>query len=207
MRALFRPLWWLILSLWLLSGPAAAAERLLVLGDSLTAHHGLPETQGWVALLQQQLDEEGRAIELINAGISGDTTAGGLSRLPALLEAHRPNWVMIELGANDGLRGLPPTEIKRNLLDMINLVRTAGARPLLAGMQLPLNYGSYYRTRFAAVFVETAEATDTPLLPFLLEGVGGMAELNLPDGIHPNAAGQQRVRDTVGRFLHSIFAW
>ena len=207
MRALFRPLGWLILFMFALSGPAAAAERLLVLGDSLTAHHGLPEAQGWVALLQQQLDEEGRAIQLINAGISGDTTAGGLSRLPALLAAHQPDWVMIELGANDGLRGLPPTEIQRNLLDMIDLVHTAGARPLLAGMQLPLNYGSYYRTRFADVFVEIAEQTDTPLLPFLLEGVGGVAELNLPDGIHPNAAGQQRVRDTVWRFLHLIFAW
>lgn len=207
MRALFSPPCWLVLLLSLLSAPAAASERLLVLGDSLTAHHGLPEVQGWVALLQQQLDEQERDIQLINAGISGDTTAGGLSRLPALLQAHQPSWVLIELGANDGLRGLPPAEIKRNLLGMIDLTRTAGARPLLAGMQLPLNYGEYYRSRFAAVFTETAAQTNTPLLPFLLEGVGGVAALNLPDGIHPNAAGQLRVRDTVGRFLHSVFAW
>ena len=189
----------------------SSAERLLVLGDSLSAHFGLNEAEGWVALLQNRINTAGHALMLINASLSGETTGGGASRLPALLSAYQPDWVFIALGANDGLGGLSLADLKNNLIRMVDLTRAAGARPLLSGllshMNLPPTYGDEYRARFAALFPEAAMETGTPLLPFLLEGVGGIPELNLPDGLHPNAAGQQIMTDTVWRFLVREFAW
>jgi acyl-CoA thioesterase-1 len=171
--------------------PAAAstAVRLLVVGDSLSAEYGLARGTGWVALLQQRLAADKRAVTVINASISGDTTSGGRSRLPALLKQHQPQIVVIELGGNDALRGLPLDITEQNLLAMTQAAQKAGARVLLVGMQVPPNYGSTYSASFAGVFPKVAKATQSPLVPFLLKGVADTEDamrLFQNDRIHPN---------------------
>jgi len=186
---------------------AAAAEpapTILVLGDSLSAAYGLDLKDGWVALLQQRLHEHGDDYRVVNAGISGDTTAGGLARLPDLLARHRPAILVIELGANDGLRGLRPAVIRDNLTRMIELGRAAGSRILLIGIRLPPNYGAAYERAFQAVFQEVAQAQDVPLVPFLLAGVAEDRTLMQADQVHPTAAAQPRMLDTVWPALEPL---
>ncbi|MBV2131259.1 arylesterase [Pseudomonas sp. MAP12] len=174
----------------LLLAQNAAAGTLLVVGDSISAAFGLETRDGWVSLLASRLQREAPDWRVVNASVSGDTSAGGLSRLPALLEAHAPQLVLIELGGNDGLRGQPPLQLQQNLAAMIAQSRAAGAEVLLLGMKLPPNYGPRYTRAFEQVYVELAERKQVPLVPFFLKGVGGVDGMVQGDGIHPTAAAQ-----------------
>ena len=190
---------WLIgtaLSL-LLCGSSAFAGTLLVVGDSISAAFGMDTRQGWVALLEKRLDEQGFDHQVVNASISGDTSAGGAARLPALLAEHQPELVIIELGGNDGLRGQPPAQLQQNLAAMVQASQQKGAQVLILGMQLPPNYGQRYTTAFAAVFPQVASEFSVPLVPFVLEGVGGVPEMMQADGIHPTAEAQPRLLENV----------
>jgi len=190
---------WLIgtaLSL-LLCGSSAFAGTLLVVGDSISAAFGMDTRQGWVALLEQRLNEQGFDHQVVNASISGDTSAGGAARLPALLAEHQPELVIIELGGNDGLRGQPPAQLQQNLAAMVQASQQQGAKVLLLGMQLPPNYGVRYTTAFAEVFPKVAGEFDVPLVPFVLEGVGGVPTLMQADGIHPTAEAQPVLLENV----------
>jgi acyl-CoA thioesterase-1 len=171
-------------------GQAALADTVLVVGDSISAAFGLDSRQGWVSLLEKRLAEQGFEHRVVNASISGDTSAGGAARLPRLLAEHQPNLVIIELGGNDGLRGLPPAQLQQNLAAMVEASRDSGARVLLLGMLLPPNYGVRYTTAFAEVFSRLAEEQQVPLVPFFLDGVGGVPEMMQDDGIHPTAQAQ-----------------
>lgn len=183
---------------WLLSGclgllllvQNAAAGTLLVVGDSISAAFGLETRQGWVSLLAERLQREAPQWQVVNASVSGDTSAGGLARLPALLEDHRPQLVLIELGGNDGLRGQPPARLQQNLAGMIARSREAGAQVVLLGMRLPPNYGQRYASAFEQVYLDLAQKKEVLLVPFFLEGVGGVAGLMQADGIHPAAEAQ-----------------
>ena len=190
--------WWLSagLALYCLA-QTAAAGTLLIVGDSISAGFGLDTRQGWVALLQKRLKEEGYTDQVINASISGDTSAGGQARLPALLTAHKPSLVVLELGGNDGLRGQPPQQLQQNLASMIERSREAGAKVILLGMRLPPNYGVRYTTAFAQVYEQLAQQHKVPLVPFFLEGVGGVPELMQADGIHPALGAQQRLLENA----------
>jgi acyl-CoA thioesterase I len=200
--------WLPILLLWLASPLSLAARAetpaILVLGDSLSAGYGIPAEQGWVSLLQRRLTERGFPYQVVNASISGDTTGGGLSRLPAALERHRPALVILELGANDGLRGQPPMAMANNLGRMIELSRQAGARVALTEMRVPPNYGPLYTQKFQATFGELAKQYDIPLLPFLLEGVAGHPALIQEDGLHPRAEAQPKILDNVWPALEPL---
>ena len=193
----------LLLGLMVLFGSAARAESpvILVLGDSLSAGYGIPVEKGWVSLLQRRLVERGFPYRVVNASISGDTTSGGLSRLPAALELHRPAIVVLELGANDGLRGQPPMAMSRNLSQMIERSQQAGARVLLAEMRIPPNYGPLYAQKFQATFGELAQHYAIPLIPFLLDGVAGNPALIQDDGLHPRAEAQPQILDNVWAVL------
>ncbi len=193
---------WIGLALLLLAAPLRA-EVWLVVGDSISAAFGLDTAQGWVALLQKRLDQQGRSIQVVNASISGDTSAGGLARLPALLAKHRPALVMIELGGNDGLRGTPLTQLQQNLAGMISASQTSGAQVMLLGMRLPPNYGKRYTEGFAGVYEQLAATHQVPLLPFFLEGVGGVPGLMQADGIHPTADAQPRLLDNLWPLLEA----
>ncbi|WP_186309256.1 arylesterase [Pseudomonas oryzihabitans] len=173
------------------------ARTLLVVGDSISAGYGLAEGQGWVRLLERRLQEQKSDYQVVNASISGDTTAGGLARLPRLLADHRPAVVAIELGGNDGLRGQPLAQFQRNLTALVEQAKAKGARVLLLGMRLPPNYGPRYTDGFAQVYVDVAKAQRVALVPFLLEGVGGDPAFMQPDGIHPQANAQQRLLDNA----------
>ncbi len=180
--------------------PAQASDQtrtLLVIGDSLSAGYGLEPGQGWVTLLQRRLAAEGYGYQVVNASISGDTTGGGLRRLPRALQQHRPAVVLIELGGNDGLRGTPIDVIRDNIAAMIELARDAGARVVLAGMQMPPNYGSKYAVAFAQVYAELAKEYRIGLIQFFLEGVALDRNLMQADGIHPNAAGQPKLLENA----------
>lgn len=181
----------------LLWAQGAVAGTLLVLGDSISAAFGLDTRQGWVSLLEQRLAAEGFAYRVVNASVSGDTSAGGLARLPTLLAEHRPQLVIVELGGNDGLRGQPPAQLQQNLAAIIQSSRESGARVLLLGMQLPPNYGARYNALFSQVYADVAGAAQVPLLGFFLDGVGGVPALMQGDGIHPNAAAQPRLLDNL----------
>lgn len=172
------------------------AETLLVVGDSISAGYGLGQIdQGWVAKVQQQLKPRG--IEVVNASISGDTTLGGLNRIDELLGRVQPGWVIIELGGNDGLRGLTPAQMEANLIAMIEKSRAAKARVLLLGMRIPPNYGKRYAELFQQVYMRVAEKTRVALVPFLLEGVGGIDDMMQADGIHPNEKAQPIIAEQV----------
>ncbi|PAU65327.1 arylesterase [Pseudomonas sp. PIC25] len=191
----------LLLSLWSLG---AAADTLLVVGDSISAALGLETSQGWVRKLDERLRERGFEHRVINASVSGDTSAGGLARLPALLAEHRPGLVIIELGGNDGLRGMPPGQLQQNLAAMIERVQATGARAVLLGMRLPPNYGARYTKAFSQVYVDLAEEKQVPLVPFFLEGVGGVEGMMQPDGIHPSVAAQSRLLENVWPTLEPL---
>ncbi|MDI3325109.1 arylesterase [Pontibacterium granulatum] len=187
----------LVLSWLFIIAPISQATTLLVLGDSLSAAYGIAPERGWVALLDKRLQQQGYAVSVVNASISGETTQGGLSRLPRLLEQHQPDIVLLELGANDGLRGTFPPVIRSNLNRLTQLSKQQGARVLVLGMQLPPNYGPAYTRRFAEVFTGVAETHDTALVPFFMEKVALEPSLMQGDGLHPNAAGQPFLLDTV----------
>jgi acyl-CoA thioesterase I len=179
---------------------AGAAPTLLVLGDSLSAEYGLKRGAGWVALLEARLAQQKIAARVVNASISGDTTSGGRTRLPALLAQHRPGIVVIELGANDALRGLPIAMTRENLVAMVQAAKAAGAGVVIAGMQLPPNYGRQYGDQFAAIFASTAKAEGTALVPFLLKGVADVPQAESyfqPDRIHPTAAAHPVILENV----------
>ncbi len=180
----------------LLSLPAAA-QGILILGDSISAAFGLEISDGWVSLLERRLEAQNLPFEVHNASVSGDTTAGGLARLPALLARHEPNLVVIELGGNDGLRGLPIDKMQQNLAAMVERSRAAGAEVVLLGMRIPPNYGVRYTSAFEQVFRDVAEQQQVPLVPFVLEGVAGVPELMQADGVHPNVQGQPGILDNA----------
>jgi len=169
---------------------AAAAGGVLILGDSISAAYGIEPTQGWVALMAKQLAPQCPDVEVHNASVSGETTAGGLRRLPALLQQWEPRVVVIELGGNDGLRGLPPERMADNLARMAQLARAAGAHPILLGMKIPPNYGPVYQQRFERAFAQVAADERLPFVDFFLAGIGGDPTLTQADGFHPNAAAQ-----------------
>jgi acyl-CoA thioesterase-1 len=175
----------------------AAAGTVLIVGDSISAGFGLDTREGWVSLLEQRLKREGFDDKVVNASISGDTSAGGRARLPALLAEHKPELVILELGGNDGLRGMLPTQLQQNLAAMINSSKASGAKVLLLGMQLPPNYGARYNKVFAEAFSNVAAEKKIPLVPFFLEGVGGHPELMQSDGLHPAAGAQDKLLENV----------
>lgn len=183
----------------LFAGASAAASPpvILVLGDSLSAGYGLPNGSGWVSLLERRLKTQGYPHRVVNASISGDTSAGGLSRLPAALEAHRPTLVLVELGGNDGLRAQPIPQLRGNLEQIIARSRAAGATPVLFEMQIPSNYGPAYTDRFAKLFGELAKAQKLPLVPFFLAAIATDPAQFQDDGIHPNAEAQPKLLDAV----------
>ena len=182
--------------LYLLALPALA-QNILLVGDSISAAFGLEIQQGWVTLLEQRLAEQDYPHAVINASVSGDTTAGGLARLPGLLQEFQPELVVIELGGNDGLRALPVSNMQQNLSAMVELAKNAGADVILLGMRIPPNYGPRYSDAFENTFVEVAEKHDIALLPFLLEGVGGVEGMMQSDGVHPTAAAQTLLLDNA----------
>jgi len=189
--------------------PAATPEDteplVVFLGDSLTAGYGLGGEQAYPALVEKRLEEEGIPVKVLNAGVSGDTTAGGLARLDWLL-SQKPDVVVVGLGGNDGLRGLPLEQAEHNLREIVRRSKGAGARVLLLGMQIPPNYGPEYAKGFSDMYPSIAKEMDVPLVPFLLEGVGGVADLNQADGIHPTAEGQEKVADLVTPYVAEVLS-
>lgn len=175
----------------------ARAENILIMGDSISAGFGMETRQGWVSLLQQRLKAEARPQQVHNASISGETSSGGLSRLPALLAQHQPGLVVIELGGNDGLRGQPLAQLQQNLARMIEASKAEGAKVLLLGMRLPPNYGQRYTQAFEQVFEDLAQAHQVALVPFLLEGAAGVEGMMQGDGVHPTAAAQPRLLENA----------
>lgn len=175
----------------------SASKTVLVLGDSLSAEYGLVRGTGWVPLLEKRLESKKIDARVVNASISGDTSSGGKARLPALLRQHHPDVVIIELGANDGLRGLPIATAKANLRAIIETARDARAKVLLVGMQIPPNYGRDYAGKFAGMYADLARELKVPLVPFLLEGVADKPQLFQADRLHPVAAAQPAILDNV----------
>jgi len=180
--------------------PADTEPVLLAFGDSLTAGLGVAAEEAWPAILQGRLRREGYPHRVVNAGVSGDTTAGGLRRVDWVLR-HRPSIAVVALGANDGLRGLSVEAMRANLVGIVEQLRAAGARVLLAGMEVPPNYGAAYAQAFRAVFPAVARGTGAALMPFLLDGVAADPRLNQGDGIHPNAAGHRIIAERMWPFL------
>jgi len=182
------------------SGWASEREKtILVFGDSLSAAYGLRAGEGWVTLLEKRL--AGKGYRVVNASVSGETTSGGRARLPRALEQHRPDVVVLELGGNDGLRGLPVATAEANLADMIRQVRATRARLLLLGIRIPPNYGAAYTRQLDEMYARLAQRNDVPFVPFFLDGVALDDRLMQADGVHPNAAGQPRLLDNVWKGL------
>ncbi len=198
----------LLIIAFLLCVPPALAKSpvVLVVGDSLSSGYGIDVQAGWVALLAQRLTQQGYPHQVINASISGDTSGGGRARLPRMLALHKPDLVIIELGANDGLRGLALTAMQDNLAAMIKAVRARGTRVVLVGMHLPTNSGSAYTEKFHAVYVNLARQLKVPLVPFLLDSVALDAQLMQADGLHPRATAQARLLDNVWPVLKPLLA-
>ncbi len=206
--ALKKPFWlfWVLTGMFLVVAPALQAREktILVLGDSLSAAYNLPVESGWVSLLADRLEKKPGNYSVVNASISGETTSGGLARLPALLEQHGPDILILELGGNDGLRGYPPKAIYQNLEAMIDMATDANASVLLAGMRIPPNYGKRYTDAFQDNYRRLGKRKDVTLIPFFLEGVGGRAELIQSDGIHPKAEAQPILLANILPCLESL---
>ena len=195
----------LLLSAFIALSPySVQASGVMVFGDSLSAGYGLEPGQGWVDLLAQRVQEEGLAFEVVNASVSGETTSGGLARLPDLLDLHEPQWVVLELGANDGLRGMPLQIIEANLAKLAETVQASGAQLVVVGIRLPPNYGPRYTDNFFNLFPKLAETFEAPLVPFLLEGVADNWSLMQADGLHPTAEAQPKILDTVWQVLADV---
>jgi acyl-CoA thioesterase-1 len=194
-----------LLACLLVTCSAAASERtLLVFGDSLSAAYGLRTDQGWVTLLQQRLQAQGYGYRVVNASVSGETTEGGRNRLARALMQQQPQLVILELGGNDGLRGLPVKDIRANMALMIEAIRRSGAKQLLVGVQIPPNYGPQYAGAFAGIYQKLAKEQNVPVVPFLLEGVALDKQLMQADGIHANAQGQPRLLENVWIHLQPL---
>ena len=181
--------------------PAKKPTTLLVWGDSLSAAYGIPLEKGWVALLQTQL---GKDYNIVNGSISGETSSGGLTRLPDALKANQPAYVLIELGANDGLRGIPLDTMRSNLEQMIKLTQAANAKVVLIGIKLPPNYGVTFTDKFEATYSDLAKQYNLPLVPFLLEGVADNWDFMQADGLHPTAEAQPKVLENVWKVLEGV---
>lgn len=179
----------------------ANSQTLLILGDSLSAGYNMPIEQSWPSLLPLQLEKLGKITEVVNGSISGDTTGNGLDRLPTLLEQHQPNYVLIELGANDGLRGFPPQKINANLEMMFTQIKMANAQPLLMQIQVPPNYGKRYSQAFGSLYPKLSENHDIPLLPFFLEEVIVKPEWIMKDGLHPKPEAQPWIAEFMAKEL------
>ncbi len=183
---------------WATVSANAGTPVILVFGDSISAGYGLPRVeQGWVALLQARLKNQGYGYQVVNASVSGETTAGGLARLPRALGLHHPAIVILELGGNDGLRALPVAQMRANLTRMAELSAGAGAKVLLLGMRMPPNYGPDYTAQFVRVYAEVAHDQQLSIVPFLLEGIALSPDLMQADGIHPNQSGQPKLLENV----------
>lgn len=183
---------------------ASAAHTLMVFGDSLSAAHGLSVEQGWVHLVEQRIAEAKLPWTVVNASVSGETTAGGLRRLPEDLKRHKPDIVVIELGANDALRGQPVAGIRSNLVELIKLARKARAEPVVVGLMIPPNYGIEYAEQFRRLYGDVAREEKAALVPFLLEGIADKPEMFQADQLHPTAAGEVRVADNVWATLKPL---
>ena len=177
------------------SAGSSPQPKLLIFGDSLSAAYGISEDEGWVTLLAERLAQEDSELEVVNGSVSGETTTGGRARLPSLLERYNPAFVLIELGGNDGLRGLPLSLMRENLTDMIQLSQSSGATVMIAGMQIPPNYGPRYTEPFFAQYAELAAEFDLYLIPFLIDGIPQQPGLMQADGIHPKAEAQLMILD------------
>jgi acyl-CoA thioesterase-1 len=184
------------------TGAGAAEKSILVLGDSLSAAYGIAQARGWVALLGERLKRERPDYSVVNASISGETTAGGLARMDFTLQKHKPDVVVLELGANDGLRGLPVAQMRKNLAAMIERAQRSGARVLLVGMKMPPNYGPDYTEAFEASFAELSKRYKTALAPFFLEDLGD--DMFQPDRIHPTADAQPLMLERIWKALHPL---
>ena len=182
----------------------AESKKLLILGDSISAGYGLKESENWVQLLENSLRKSGRELQVINSSISGDTTIGGLSRIESDLAEHKPNYVLVELGGNDALRGYPINKIKSNLLKIIDASFVAKANPIIMQIRIPPNYGKNYVAAFESIYSEIAEEKNIPILTFLLEKVALNKSLMQLDGIHPNQKAQQIIANQVEKELLSI---
>ncbi len=185
---------------------AHAAGTVMVFGDSLSAAYNLPVEQGWVHLVEKRIAERKLSWKVVNASISGETTAGGLRRLPEDLKRHNPDIVLIELGANDALRGQPVAGIRSNLVEMVKLARKARAEPVIVGLMIPPNYGIEYAEQFRRLYGDVARAQKAPIVPFLLEGIADKPEMFQADQLHPTAAGELRVADNVWATLEPLLA-
>jgi acyl-CoA thioesterase-1 len=200
---------WLLLALWFSASQVRGAEperrTIFIVGDSIAAGHGLDPAEAFPGLLQERINAKQLPYEVVNAGVSGDTTAGGVRRMPWLLR-RKMDVLVLELGGNDGLRGITPQETRSNLEKIIDLAREKNpdVQVIVAGMQMPQNMGEAYTREFREVFPTVAEAKKVSLIPFLLEGVGGKADLNLPDRIHPNPEGHKIIADTVWTVLEPL---
>ncbi len=188
--------------------PASTADRqdgvILVFGDSISAAYGMAQDQGWVHLLSEQFEQNNIPYQLVNASVSGETTGGGLVRLPKTLEIHQPDIVVVELGGNDGLRGYPINKIHENLLELTRITKETGARVLLVGMVLPPNYGRRYTNAFEKIFTDIADSQQVSILPFLLDGVSTSRNLLQKDGIHPTIEAQPLLRDEIWPLLKPL---
>lgn len=182
-----------------------STQTIVVFGDSLSAGYGIGQNQGWVTLLQTRLTQQKLPYQVVNASISGETTSGGLARFSEMLATHKPSIVILELGANDGLRGLPVNEMRSNLNSMILQAKAAKTKPLLVGMKIPPNYGQKYSRDFSASYAILAKQHKIKLVPFLLDGVAGKPSLIQDDGLHPIATAQLKLLDNVWPKLEKLF--
>lgn len=192
---MFKKITVILISLFFL--PMVNAKTLLIVGDSISAGFGVDVGKSWVNHLDKQLKEKGYPYSVVNASISGDTTANGLARLPALLSQYHPDIVLIELGGNDGLRGTPLKRIEHNLTQMVKQIKESNAQALLIGIELPPNYGNQYLERFMAIYPSVAEEQQIPFVPSIVKDVGGHAEFMQADGVHPNVLGHERILDNI----------
>ncbi len=193
--------WLIVCLLFAASASAHPARTILVFGDSISAGYGIPVGQGWVALLQAKLERLGYGYRVVNASVSGETTAGGLDRLPRALALHRPRILILELGGNDGLRALPVQQMRANLGRMLRLARSAGTSVVLLGMRMPPNYGPEYTAQFQRAFVDVAKAHRVAFVPFFLQGIATQPALMQADGLHPNVRGQALLLANAWRAL------
>ena len=188
----------------LVASTAQAAQTIVVFGDSLSAAYGIPPNTGWVALLENKLKQQNNAYKVINASISGETTSGGLTRFAQMLKNHQPKIVVIELGANDGLRGLSLNDMQSNLNSMITQAKAKNATVMLLGMKIPPNYGIQYTQKFSAIYENLAKQYKLNLVPFFLDGVAGNRTLVQDDGLHPTAAAQPKLLENIWPKLESL---
>ncbi len=194
----------MLAALFFLFSATIEAKSIVVLGDSISAGYGMEVQRGWVALLQHRLDQQGDGYRVFNESISGDTTAGGLARIDTVLEQYRPAILILELGANDGLRGLSPKIMRANLAEIINRAQQIGSQVLLLSMRIPPNYGKRYVEMFYNVYPQLAETADVTYVPFILEDVALVKELMQRDGLHPNAEAQALIADKVWQYLQPL---